>query len=255
MSVWKLPRCTTAEREAITPAQSEVLYDTDENKLYTGDGSTAGGVEVSGSGSGGGGVTVQDEGSGLTTIGDTLNFTGAGVTASGTTATKTISIPGGATAGAPNYQTAWTVVERTNIAPTYWTGADVWTINHGLGTHCPQTLVLAQCDANQIANDVPSGNANSVEVSGGGTISNQLVLGQIYELQPNGNPYWDLNLSGGPDSDPNYCGIFMTHTDDDNSLFVCGNQGIFKIDNLFEIKTSYPIFSIVCLTEKVLPIP
>lgn len=41
------------------------------------------------------GVTVQDEGSPLATTGTTLNFVGAGVTASGTGATKTITIAGG----------------------------------------------------------------------------------------------------------------------------------------------------------------
>lgn len=44
----------------------------------------------------GGGVTVQDEGTPLTTVATTLNFTGAGVTASGTGSTKTIDIAGGA---------------------------------------------------------------------------------------------------------------------------------------------------------------
>ena len=44
---------------------------------------------------GGGGVTVQDEGSALSTAGTTLNFVGAGVVASGTGATKTITIAGG----------------------------------------------------------------------------------------------------------------------------------------------------------------
>tara|TARA_Y100001937_G_scaffold54976_1_gene75737 strand:+ start:156 stop:2120 length:1965 start_codon:yes stop_codon:yes gene_type:complete len=48
-----------------------------------------------GIGSGGGGVTIQDEGSALSTTGTTLNFVGAGVTASGTGATKTITIAGG----------------------------------------------------------------------------------------------------------------------------------------------------------------
>lgn len=43
-----------------------------------------------------GGVTVQDEGSPLSTVGTTLNFVGAGVAATGTGATKTITI-GGAT--------------------------------------------------------------------------------------------------------------------------------------------------------------
>ena len=51
-------------------------------------------VTVTGSASGGG-VTVQDEGSSLSTTATTLNFVGDGVVASGTGATKTITIPGG----------------------------------------------------------------------------------------------------------------------------------------------------------------
>ena len=51
------------------------------------------------SGGGGGGVTVQDEGNALSTTGTTLNFVGSGVTASGTGATKTITIPGGGGGG------------------------------------------------------------------------------------------------------------------------------------------------------------
>ena len=50
---------------------------------------------VTTSGGGGGGVTVQDEGSALSTTGTTLNFVGSGVVASGTGATKTITISGG----------------------------------------------------------------------------------------------------------------------------------------------------------------
>ena len=42
------------------------------------------------------GVVVQDEGGALATRGTTINFTGAGVTASGAGATKTVTIPGGA---------------------------------------------------------------------------------------------------------------------------------------------------------------
>jgi hypothetical protein len=45
--------------------------------------------------SGGSSLTVQDEGSALSTAATTLNFVGAGVTASGTGATKTITIAGG----------------------------------------------------------------------------------------------------------------------------------------------------------------
>ena len=56
--------------------------------IITSHGATAGG-------GGGGGVTVEDEGVPLATIADTLNFVGAGVTATGGGVTKTITIPGG----------------------------------------------------------------------------------------------------------------------------------------------------------------
>ena len=42
-------------------------------------------------------LTVQEEGSSLSTAATTLNFVGSGVTASGTGATKTITVAGGAT--------------------------------------------------------------------------------------------------------------------------------------------------------------
>ena len=46
------------------------------------------------SGGGGSAITVQEEGSSLATAAATINFVGAGVTATGTGATKTITIPG-----------------------------------------------------------------------------------------------------------------------------------------------------------------
>ena len=46
-------------------------------------------------GGGGSALTIQDEGSSLSTAATTLNFVGAGVSASGTGATKTINISGG----------------------------------------------------------------------------------------------------------------------------------------------------------------
>jgi len=50
---------------------------------------------VNQSGGGGGSLAVQDEGSALSTSATTLNFVGAGVTATGSGASKTITIPGG----------------------------------------------------------------------------------------------------------------------------------------------------------------
>ena len=64
-------------------------------KSISGSGATAIGQLEFADESGGGGVTVQDEGSALSTTATTLDFVGAGVTASGTGATKTITISGG----------------------------------------------------------------------------------------------------------------------------------------------------------------
>ena len=52
------------------------------------------------------GITVQDEGSALSTSGTTLNFVGDGVVASGSGATKTITIAGSGTTGTINNVTA-----------------------------------------------------------------------------------------------------------------------------------------------------
>ena len=54
--------------------------------------------------SGGSSLTVQDEGSSLSTAATTLNFVGAGVVASGTGATKTITIAGGGGSSGTTYE-------------------------------------------------------------------------------------------------------------------------------------------------------
>lgn len=75
----------------------------------------------------GGSLTVQDEGTPLATAATTLNFVGAGVTASGTAATKTITIPGAAT-GAYDIN--------------YYTGGDI-TLNNTSMTAVPGLTDLA----------------------------------------------------------------------------------------------------------------
>ena len=50
-------------------------------------------------GGGGSGITIEDEGVALSTLATTLNFTGDGVTATGTGAEKTINIPSGGISG------------------------------------------------------------------------------------------------------------------------------------------------------------
>jgi hypothetical protein len=69
--------------------------------------------EIGAGGIGGGSaITVEDEGSALATAATTVNFVGAGVTASGTGATKTVTIPGGGSVSADHVRDAgrWELV-------------------------------------------------------------------------------------------------------------------------------------------------
>ena len=73
--------------------EGRLWYNNSDQTLRVSDGSTEGGIVLnSGGGGGSSGVTVQEEGSSLSTKGTTLNFVGSGVTASGTGATKTITV-------------------------------------------------------------------------------------------------------------------------------------------------------------------
>lgn len=56
----------------------------------------------------GGAMTVEDEGTPLATAATTLDFVGAGVTASGTGAEKTITIPGDASGTIQTWTPTWT---------------------------------------------------------------------------------------------------------------------------------------------------
>lgn len=58
MSKFLPPRATTALRLANTPLKGELLFDTDLDKLFIGDGVTVGGIEV-GTGTGGGGDMLK----------------------------------------------------------------------------------------------------------------------------------------------------------------------------------------------------
>ncbi len=51
-----------------------------------------------------GSLTVEDEGTPLVTLADTLNFVGAGVTATGAAGVKTITIPGGGGGGVTSFE-------------------------------------------------------------------------------------------------------------------------------------------------------
>lgn len=96
------------------------------------------GTELEWTASGGGGgssLTVQDEGGALSTAATTLNFVGSGVTASGTGATKTITIAGGG--GGSSFTTLVIDETNANTAPqTNYTGySGDGTIAIGSGGH------------------------------------------------------------------------------------------------------------------------
>lgn len=89
-------------------------------------------IAATSGGGGGSALTVEDEGSPLSTAADTLNFVGAGVTASGAGTTKTITIPGGS--GGVD----WTLdIDEDGSSFANWTaGSGTWSSN---GTEIIQT--------------------------------------------------------------------------------------------------------------------
>jgi len=79
-------------------------------------------------GSGGTAITVQDEGSALATAATTINFVGSGVVASGTGATKTITISGGGGGGTLDGLTDTSIVSPANgdFLRYFPTGGGTW---------------------------------------------------------------------------------------------------------------------------------
>ena len=107
-------------------------------------------VEIVGGSSGGvvgAGITVKDEGSPLQTAATTLNFVGAGVTATGTGAEKTITIDGGSSG-------ATTFLELTDTPGSY-------TSNKFLAVNSGGTAVEFV--------DAPSGGSTTIDIEDGGS--------------------------------------------------------------------------------------
>jgi hypothetical protein len=49
MGIFKLPRITTTDRSTLTLGLGELVYDTDLDQVFQGDGATAGGIAISSS--------------------------------------------------------------------------------------------------------------------------------------------------------------------------------------------------------------
>jgi len=99
------------------------------------------------SGGGGSSLTVQDEGSSLSTAATTLNFVGSGVTASGTGASKTITIAGSSGGGATGGGSDQVFNENSTTITTSYTlstgksamSVGPITINNGATVTVPST--------------------------------------------------------------------------------------------------------------------
>lgn len=76
--------------------EGRLWYNNADQTLRVSDGSTQGGVVINSGGGGGSSLTVQEEGSSLSTAATTINFVGSGITATGSGATKTITVSGSA---------------------------------------------------------------------------------------------------------------------------------------------------------------
>ena len=108
-------------------------------------------------GSGGTAITIQDEGSALATAATTINFVGSGVVATGTGATKTITISGGGSYANADVNAHLNTSGASTNQILSWTGSDfAWVTDQtgggGSSTFAALTeIALADLDVHDIA--------------------------------------------------------------------------------------------------------
>ena len=108
-------------------------------------------------GSGGTAITIQDEGSALSTAATTINFVGSGVVATGTGATKTITISGGSSYADADVNAHLNTSGASTNQILSWTGSDfAWVADQtgggGSSTFAALTeIALADLDVHDIA--------------------------------------------------------------------------------------------------------
>jgi len=155
---------------------------------------------------GGGGVTIQDEGSALSTAGTTLNFVGAGVTASGTGATKTITIAGSSS--------GITVQDEGSALST--AGTTLNFVGAGVtasGTGATKTITIAGGASQNLFDKVAvSGQSNVVADSATDTLT--LVAGTNVTITTDANAdSITINSTGTTDLNSLTAGVINTQND------------------------------------------
>jgi len=178
----------------ITGATSLQATDVYSNFLH-GDGSNISNVT--------GGVTVQDEGSALSTVGTILNFVGSGVVASGSGATKTITVSAGA-ADTTDVRTNTLVVGEYSSGISTFAGA----IDVNSGGNVTGGLTVNQINVTGVSTFGGNADVNAnIDVSGSATIHNGLVVNgaiadinhQIVGIQTNNViPFYYAQVSDFP---------------------------------------------------------
>jgi len=156
-----------------------------------------------GLGGGGGGVTVQDEGSALSTTATTLNFVGSSVVASGSGATKTITINTG-TGDTADIRTNTLVVGEYSSGISTFAGA----IDVNDGGNTTGGLTVNQINVSGVSTFGGNADVNAnIDVSGSATVHNGLVVNgaiadinhQIVGIQTNNViPFYYAQVSDFP---------------------------------------------------------
>ncbi|BCV07772.1 MAG: hypothetical protein CM15mL2_2480 [Caudoviricetes sp.] len=159
------------------------------------------GVGLGGGGSAG--VTVQDEGSALSTTATTLNFVGSGVVASGSGATKTITINTG-TGDTADIRTNTLVVGEYSSGISTFAGA----IDVNAGGNITGGLTVNQINVTGVSTFGGNVDVNAnIDVSGSATVHNGLVVNgaiadinhQIVGIQTNNViPFYYAQVSDFP---------------------------------------------------------
>jgi len=88
-------RDNNANASTYVGQEGRLWWDPLSNKIYYSDGSTPGGIPITGGTGGGGNITIQNQGNTLTTTANLINFVGSGVTTTNVGNDVTVNISAG----------------------------------------------------------------------------------------------------------------------------------------------------------------